>query len=104
MTIETLVVLFIIAAVVALLVRVLSGIHLTGCLVSLVLACLGAVGGWWVQQQYLVPDALLAVPWGGRQVPVSVIGAILGALLLALLGRGWGQPLRQPSRRRRRYR
>lgn len=104
MTIETLVVLFIIAAVVALLVRMLSGIHLTGCLVSFVLACLGAVGGWWVQQQYLIPDALLMVPWGGRQVPVSVIGAAVGALLLALLGRGWGQPLRSPSRRRRRYR
>ena len=104
MTIETLVVLFIIAAVIALLVRVLSGIHLTGCLVSLVLACLGAVGGWWVQQQYLIPDALIVVPWDGRQVPVSVLGAAVGALVLALLGRGWGQPLRQPSRRRRRYR
>jgi hypothetical protein len=104
MTIETLLVLFAIASVVALLVRLLSGVHLTGYLVSLVLACLGAVGGWWVQHQYLVPDALLTIPWGGRQVPVSVIGASVGALLLALLGRGWGQPLRQPSRRRRRYR
>ncbi len=104
MTIETLAVLFAIAGVVALLIRLISGIHLSGCLISLVLACLGAVGGWWVQQQYLVPDALLRIPWGGRQVPVSVIGASVGALLLALLGRGWGQPLRHPSRRRRRYR
>ncbi len=104
MTIEMLFVLFAVAGIVALLVRLLSGVHLTGCLVSLVLACLGAVGGWWVQQQYLVPDALLTIPWGGRQVSVSVIGASVGALLLALLGRGWGQPLRQSSRRRRRYR
>lgn len=101
MTIETLGALLVVAGIVALLVRVASGIHLAGCLISLVLACLGAVGGWWVQQEYLVPDALLQIPLNGRQVSVSVIGAIVGALVLTLLGRGWGQPLRQPTRRRR---
>lgn len=103
MTIETLLVLFAIAVVVALLVRVLSGLHLPGCLVSLVLACLGAVGGWWVQQRYLVPDTWLTIPWGGRHITVSVLGALVGALVVTLIGRSWGEPLRTP-RRRRRYR
>lgn len=103
MTIETLVVLLVLAGIVAVLVRLLSGLHFAGCLTTFVLACLGAVGGWYVQQRYLFPDQWLTIPWGARQVSVSIAGAVLGALLLALLGRGIGQPLRSPARRRRRY-
>jgi uncharacterized membrane protein YdjX (TVP38/TMEM64 family) len=102
MNIETLLVLLVLAAIVTLLVRAVSGIHLVGCLVSYVLACLGAVGGWIVQQRYFAPDQLLAVPWNGRQITVSVLGAAIGALLVSFLGRGIGQPLRSPARRRRR--
>lgn len=104
MNLETLVVLLVLSGIIAVLVRLFSGIHIAGCLTTYVLACLGAIGGWIVQQRYFAPDQWLTIPWlDGRQVSVSILGAIIGATLLALVGRGIGQPLRYPARRRRRY-
>lgn len=99
MDIATLAVILIIAAIAALVGRAFSGYTLSGCLVTYVAACLGAVGGWYVQRSYLVPDQLLAFPLGSSSVRVSVVGAAVGALLLAVFVGLLGRP-RMRSRRR----
>lgn len=101
MDIATLAVIFVVAVVAALVGRAFSGYTLAGCLVTYVAACLGAVGGWYVQRMYLAPDKLLAVPWGGSTVRVSVIGAAAGALLLAVFVGLLGRPRVRRSRRAR---
>jgi len=99
MEIATLAVILIIAAIAALVGRAFSGYTFSGCLVTYVAACLGAVGGWYVQRTYLVSDELLAVPWGNGTVRISVVGAAAGALLLAVFVGLLGRP-RVRSRRR----
>jgi hypothetical protein len=101
MTIETLLVLLVIALVAAILGRAPS-YSLPGCLVSYVLACLGAVGGWIAQQRFFGPEPLVVIPWFSQQPAVSIVGASLGALVLALLSRWIGRRV-QPLPRRRRY-
>ena len=99
MDIATLGVILVIAAIAALVGRAFSDFTFSGCLVTFVAACLGAVAGWYVQRSYLVPDELLTVPLGGSMVSVSVIGPVVGALLAAVFVGLLGRPR---TRRRRR--
>lgn len=101
MNIETLVVLLVIALIAALIGRAVARYSLSGCLTAYVAACLGAVGGWWVQQQYFWPDRFLMIPLTGAPAPVSIIGASAGALLLAFIAGLIGRPAM--PRRRARY-
>ncbi len=97
MNIETLLTLLILAAVIAILVRLLSGFTLAGLLVTYLLACLGAIGGWLIQDQLGLPP-LYALPLPVDRAPVSIVWPALGALLAALIGsRVW-----RPARRARR--
>jgi uncharacterized membrane protein YeaQ/YmgE (transglycosylase-associated protein family) len=100
MDVTTLLVLLAIAAIATIVSRTLAGYSLSGCLTTYVVACLGAVGGWVLQQQLFGPDSMISVPFGGVQRPVSVIGASIGALLLAFIASLLGRPT-APRRRRR---
>lgn len=100
MNIETLGVLLVIAAIAALLARAFVGYTLQGCLVAYVLACLGAVGGWVIQQQYFVLDQWLVLPLPSAPTPVAVIGGTIGALAISLLSSVVSRPAPQPIRRR----
>lgn len=101
MDIATLGALLAIAFVAAVIGRALAGYTLAGCLITYILACLGAIGGWVLQQQFFWPDRILTLPIGGSPVSVSIVGASVGALLLAFLGGLLGRPVapRRPRRR-----
>ena len=99
MNIETLATILVVAAVVAVLARIINGFTLAGLLASYLLACLGAVGGWVAQQRLGLPP-LYTFPFPGDGMPVPVVWPALAALLLALLGGRLWQPAR-PARRRR---
>lgn len=101
MNIETLLVLLVIALIAAVLGRAVAGYSLAGCLTAYVVACLGAVGGWWVQQRYFVQDRLITVPLGAEPVAVSIVGAAVGAVLLGFIAGLIGRPT-VPRRRARR--
>jgi hypothetical protein len=100
MNIETLLTILGISVIAALISRVIGGWTLAGFLSSFLLACLGAVGGWFAQRQLGLPDIFtFAFPTDGIAVPVVWPG--LGALLAALVGSTLWRPSR-PQRRRRR--
>lgn len=99
MNIETLLTLLILAAAIAILVRLLSGFTLAGLLVTYVLACLGAVGGWFAQDRLGLPP-LYALPLPDSRAPVAIIWPALGALLSALLGSRLWRPVRRTRRSR----
>jgi hypothetical protein len=101
MDIVTLGVLLAIALAAAVIGRALGGYTLSGCLITYLLACLGAIGGWVIQQLFFWPDRLLTLPVSGASTSVSIIGASAGALLLAFLGGLLGRPVppRRPRRR-----
>jgi|GEM_PF-6595205 len=100
MNLETLAVLLVIGVLAAILGRLLAGFSLSGCLVTYILACLGAVAGWVVQQQVFGPDNLLTLPLPDRPTSVSVVGASIGAFLLAFIGGLLSRPVARPSRSR----
>jgi uncharacterized membrane protein YeaQ/YmgE (transglycosylase-associated protein family) len=100
MNLETLGVLMLIAAIAAIIARALVGYSLSGCLITYVLACLGAIGGWVIQRQYIGLDQWLVLPLPDRQTPVSVLGGSIGALLVAVVGSLLSRPAPQPVRRR----
>lgn len=98
MNIETLAVMLAIALVAAIIAQVLRGWSLAGLIVSLLLACFGAVGGWFAQQRLGLPPLYsMAVP--GGNVPVAIVWPVLAALVLALLGARMRRR-RTPVRRR----
>ena len=99
MNIEILVTILVIAAVAALLARILSGFTLAGLLASYVLACLGGVGGWLAQQRLGLPE-LYAFPFPGDGVAVPVAWPALAAVLAALVGGFLWRPARYQRRSR----
>ena len=96
---ETLAVLLLVAGVAAFLGRALAGYNLSGCLITYVLACLGAVAGWSIQERFFGSDNLIVLPISGT-TPVSIIGAAVVAALLAFIGSLLGRPVQRPSRSR----
>ena len=100
MNVETLATILIVAAAAALLTRLLNGFTLAGLLVSYLLACLGAIGGWFAQQRLPLPP-LYTIPFPGDRAAVPVVWPALGALLVALLGGRLWRPARRPRRFRR---
>jgi uncharacterized membrane protein YeaQ/YmgE (transglycosylase-associated protein family) len=100
MDLITLGVLLAIAAVTGFVARALSGYSLAGCLVTYVAACVGAIGGWVLQQQLVGPDALVQLPIGGDIRTVSVIGATIGALLVGFIASLLSRPTQIRRRRR----
>lgn len=103
MGLQELAVLLLIAIVAAIVGRGLAGYSLAGCLISFILASLGAVAGWLLQGVLGLPDNLVLLPWLTEPRPVSAIGASIGALLLAFIGGLLGRPVQQ-QRRTTRYR
>lgn len=97
MGLQELAVLLLIAIVAAIVGRALAGYSLAGCLISFILASLGAVAGWLIQGLLRLPDNLVLLPWVVEPRPVSAIGAVIGALLLAFIGGLLGRPV-QPRR------
>jgi hypothetical protein len=100
MNLATLLIILGIAAVAALIVRVLAGFTIAGCLIAYVLACIGAAGGWALQRQLWGLDPVFYVPLLGESQPVSVGGAVVGSLVLAYVGGLFARPRRAPSRNR----
>ena len=99
MNIEPLVVILVVSVVAALLARLLGGFTLAGLLASYLLACLGAVGGWWAQQRLGLPD-VYTLPFPGDGTPVSVVWPGLAALVAALFGGRLWRPARASRRSR----
>lgn len=99
MNIETLAVLFGVALAATFFARIVSGWTFAGFLVSFLLGCFGAVGGWYAQQELALPS-IYAVPFGNN-IAVPVVWPALGALVGALLG---GAVRRRAPRARRRLR
>ncbi len=100
--VETLLTLLVVAAVAAVVARLVSGFTLAGFLATYLLACLGAVGGWLAAQRLGLP-ALYAVPFPRDNTPVPIVWPGLAALLVGLLGGRLWRPSR-PARRLRRSR
>lgn len=98
MNIETLAVILAIALVAAIIAQILRGWSLPALIVSYLLACFGAVGGWFAQQRLGLPP-LYSIALGADSVPVAVVWPALAALVLALLGAGMRRR-RPPVRRR----
>ena len=99
MNIETLAAILGIAAIVALMARVVAGFTLAGFLATFLLACLGAVGGWLAEQRLGLPP-LYTVPFPGDRTPIAIVWPACGALLAALLGARLWRPTRSPRRLR----
>jgi len=100
MNIETLMTILVVAIVATLLVRVFTGFTLAGILVTFLLGCLGAVGGWVAQQRLALPT-LYAFPFPGDHVAVSAVWPGLAALLAALIAGLLWRPRPRPRRRTR---
>lgn len=104
MNIETLAVMLAIAFVAAIIARFVGGWSVGGLLVSFLLGCFGAVGGWYAQGQLGLP-ALYSVVMPGDNVPVAVVWPSLAATVLALLGAALTRrsvPIRRSASSRRR--
>ena len=100
MNLQELAVVLIIAGIATILGRMLAGYNLPGCLTTFILAALGSVAGWLLQNRLSLPDNLVRLPWIVEARPVSVIGASIGALVLAFIGGLLGRPVAQPRRSR----
>lgn len=104
MTIQELSVILAVAGLASLIGRTLAGYSLAGCLITYVLACLGAVAGWYVQINWLhLPDRLVTLPLISDPQRISIIGAFIGALLLAFFGSLLSRRVPRPRSRQRRY-
>ena len=98
MNIETLGVILAIALIAAIIAQILRGWSLPGLIASLLLACFGAVGGWFAQQRLGLPP-VYSIAFPGDNVPVAIVWPALVALVPALLGAGMRRR-RPPVRRR----
>jgi uncharacterized membrane protein YeaQ/YmgE (transglycosylase-associated protein family) len=81
-----LLVLLVIAAACGALVQAVPGFSVGGCLISLVLAFVGALFGAWVATYFALPT-LFELNIGGEAYPIvwPLLGAALFALILSLL-------------------
>lgn len=85
MNIETLLTILGISVVVTCISRVIAGWTLAGLLTGFVLACLGAVGGWVLQDQLGLPP-LYSIPFPADGVLVPVVWPIIGSLVVGIVG------------------
>ena len=89
MTIASLLVLLLIAAVAGALGQAISGYSLGGCLVSIGVGLIGALLGGWLAGRVGLPE-LLSINVGGTSFPVvwAILGATLFSLVMGLISRG----------------
>ena len=99
MNIETLVTILVVSAVAAILARLFSGFTLAGVLTSYLLACMGGVGGWLLQQRLGLPE-IYTFRFSADVAPVGVVWPALGALVAALVGGLLWRPARSQRRSR----
>lgn len=99
MNIPTFATMVVLALVVTTIVRFFAGWTLAGWLLTFVLALLGAVGGWYAEQQLALPS-FFALTLPNNQGVVSVVWAILGAISLTVLGALIARPGRSAPPRR----
>jgi uncharacterized membrane protein YeaQ/YmgE (transglycosylase-associated protein family) len=88
MTLISLIILLVIAAVAGMLGQALAGYSLGGCLVSTVVGFIGAFLGLWIARQLGLPEPL-PITIGGETFPLvwAVIGSALFTALLGLISR-----------------
>ncbi len=88
MTLMSILVLLLIAAICGALGQAIAGYSLGGCLVSIGIGFVGAFLGAWLANRFGLP-ALFVVDVDGQPFPVvwSIIGSALFALVLGVLGR-----------------
>lgn len=98
MNIETLAIILALALIAAIIAQILRGWTAASLIISYLLACFGAVGGWFAQQRLSLPP-LYSLPLPGDSAPVAIVWPLLAALVLALLGAAT-QRRRAPVRRR----
>lgn len=89
MTLASLLILLLIAALCGAIGQSIAGYSLGGCLASMVVGLLGAFIGTWLANETGLP-ALFVIDVGGQPFPVvwAVIGSFLFALVVGLLTRG----------------
>lgn len=89
MTLGSLLILLVIAAVCGAVGQSIAGYSLGGCVVSMVVGLLGAFIGSWLAAETGLP-AILVIDVGGQPFPVvwAVIGSFLFTLAVGLLTRG----------------
>lgn len=92
MTLTSLLILLLVAAVCGAIGQSIAGYSLGGCLTSMVVGLLGAWLGTWLATEFGFP-ALLVVDVGGEPFPVvwAVVGSFLFALAVGVLTRGRGR-------------
>lgn len=100
MNLQELAVLLLIGLAASIVGRALAGYNLSGCLINYILASLGSIAGWLIQNLLGMPDLLVRLPWVAEPRPVSVIGATIGALVLAFIGGLLGRPVERARRSR----
>jgi uncharacterized membrane protein YeaQ/YmgE (transglycosylase-associated protein family) len=89
MTLASLLMLLLIAAVAGAVGQAISGYSMGGCLVSAGVGLIGALLGSWLAGKLGLPE-LLSVNVGGTEFPVvwAILGAALFSLVLGLISRG----------------
>jgi uncharacterized membrane protein YeaQ/YmgE (transglycosylase-associated protein family) len=87
-TITSLIILIVIAAIAGMVGQALSGYSAGGCLVSMVVGFIGAFLGLWIARQLGLPEPL-PIRVGGETFPLvwAIIGSALFTALLGLISR-----------------
>lgn len=88
MSLISLLVLLVIAAICGALGQALAGYSLGGCLISIVVGFVGAFLGVWIARQFNLPT-IFEITVDGQRFPVvwSIIGSAIFALIVGLLTR-----------------
>ena len=88
MSLISLIVLIIIAAICGSIGQSIAGYSRGGCLVSIFMGFIGAYLGMWIAQQFGLPE-LFVIDVGGESFPVvwSIIGSTLFAIVVGVLTR-----------------
>ncbi|OGO28009.1 MAG: hypothetical protein A2Z16_06545 [Chloroflexi bacterium RBG_16_54_18] len=89
MSLTSLIVLAVIAAVAGMVGQAIAGYSRGGCLIAMVVGFIGAYIGMWIANQFGLPEPL-PISIGGQTFPIlwAIIGSAIFAALLGLITRG----------------
>lgn len=89
MTITSLIILAVIAAIAGMIGQSIAGYSRGGCLIAMVVGFIGAYIGMWLANQFGLPEPL-PISVGGQSFPIlwAIIGSAIFAALLGFITRG----------------